>query len=378
VLARVRFPVSVLEAAPAADLIDDTEALLKSFADFGGYGARCAALFIMSTWFADLIPAPLTLVLVSSTPAAGAAIFLTFGALTRRSLTASAASAPYFAHCSSKLGGTLLVDATSVGAKGLRWACGVNNSTVVELIHGQVGDRSCPRILLATDALPIADAIQIPILPGRVAGVPSRAHLAEISRRYGSAFAGYRIHYLEQFEHPQSALAADCKGVGIVERTFASCIFDDETLRASVRPLVTRQLGFLANFRSRDDLSILAEVLITFVHDNRQTVAVQEITERIGLLTTLRAESEAGAIISVGRMLSNLGINRAHTKKRNIVVLDAYNNCAIHQAAWIKGVLTGDNLGNCEYCRWISGNEGLGVIGDDGGEEGEKSEEISE
>jgi hypothetical protein len=376
VIDKVRFPSNVHVTALAADLINDTEALLNSFAAFGGQGARCLAFVLLSTWFADRIPAPPTVVLVCSTPLAGSAVFLACAAMARRSITTSADSAPQFAHWVSALGGTLLIDATATSSKRLRWADGINASGVVDLMHGHVGERSCPRIFLANDALPISDSIQIPILPGRIAPVPSRAQLNELLERYGSAFAGYRIRNFNKYEDSQPGLVTDRLGATIMGRNVQSCVFGDDALRASVVPLWQRQLGFLANFQPKDELTILAEVMITIVHDRREVVSVEEITDRVALYSILRADSEVGARISVGRLLSRLGINRAHTKKRNVVVIDGHNSCAIHQAALMKGLLSPDRTSqDCEYCRWASGNEGLGVVGDDGGEEDEGNEE---
>jgi hypothetical protein len=240
-------------------------------------------------------------------------------------------------------------------------------------------DRAGPRIFVATDVLPIPDALQIPLLQGRISPVPTAQWLDDLAREHGSALAGYRLRHIRQFAEGDPALIADPHGLAILERTICSCVFDDESLKGSVGPLLRRQFGVRANFEAHDNLFILAQVLVSFVHDHREEVSVRELMDRMELLTTLRGDTDQGALISVGRMLSKLGVRRDHTNKLNVVVLDPGNKNAIHQVAWVRGVLTQQNLSpGCLFCDWLAGKDGLAIDQDDvgGGEGNEESEEM--
>jgi hypothetical protein len=383
VLAAVRFPMAVLPGRSVHELLRSTESLLRSFADFGGDGARCLALVILTTWFADRIPAPPTVVLVAPSPAAGAAVLLVCSRLARRSLVISAESALLTSGWASRLGATLITDASAASSRSLRWAARVNAQGFYGYAEGELRQSACPRILLATEALPLPDAIQLPILPGRVASVPGADRLEEIAREHGAGFAGYRIQHGGRFQEGSSTLMADPHGLGLLERNIASCIFDDEALKASIATLLHHQSGVRANFEAHDPLFLLTQVLISFVHDQRTTVSVEELTDRMETLTTLRGDTDSAQRISVGRMLSKLGIRRDHTNKRNVVTLDPVNKNAIHQVAWIRGVLTEGNLaGDCLFCQWLTGAEGLalanerteGDVASEGSEDSEENE----
>jgi len=151
----------------------------------------------------------------------------------------------------------------------------------------------------------------------------------------------------------------------------------DELLKASVGPMLQRQFGSRGSFDRRDDFYVLTAVLVTFAHDRRKKVSVEEITDRVADFTALRGDTHEGGRISIGRMLSKIGVGRTHTNKRNEVVLDPVNLNAIHQAAWLKGALQMKNLSaDCLYCDWLAGKDGLGNDNSEGCEgSGEKATE---
>ncbi len=383
VLSAVRFPEHVRLGASTDEILRAAEGVITEFADFAGDGARCLALALLTAWFADLIATPPTIVLISPTPAAGAAVLTTCGLLCRRPIVVTADTAPHVAPWGQKMGATLLVDATAASSRSLRWAAGLNAPGLYSHLEEELVETVGVRIFLGTDALPFPDALQLPILQGRIAAPPSPAQQARIARDVAAAMVGYRVRSMARFQPADSSLVADPNGVALLERTITECIFDDEPLKNSIGPLLLRHLGFRNGLEAESNSRILLEVLISFVHDRKKQITFPEIVDRVKTLTEMRGNSENGNRIIVGRQMAKLGIRTVHTNLGNVVALDGPTRHAIHKAAWNCGVLSQKNLlANCLYCKWCRGEDGLGVasegLEDSAADEGCEESELSE
>ncbi len=246
-LAAVRFPVAVRPGVSAFEVVAMSEEALKTYADFAGEGGRVVALFLLTTWFSERITTPLTLVLVSQTPAAGSALLLACASLARHSIVITAESAPAIASSAARLNATLIVDATAATNQALRWAAGINVPGVYSRDGQCWAETNGPRIFLASEGLPIPDAIQLPILRGRIAVPPNARQQLDLASDIAGAFAGYRLRNLQRYRDLDSMLVTDPHGLALAERTMQNCVFDDESFNDSLCSIVNSGFSQTSN-----------------------------------------------------------------------------------------------------------------------------------
>jgi len=308
----IYFPTSVADVKKPRELVDLlSEVLQKHLEPEEQDDLLCLAVWAVSSWLWDFLPAPITL-LISGDASHAFALLSLLSACTRRALCLADVSVSALRRLPVQIGPTILVNRADLSSK-VRAALRFGNlpGFVIPGSGTSLTSIAGPRALFIGDDAPDegwTENVLHVSLPQR--WQPrywlTASQLIEIREKVQPLALGYRLSYWTTI---RSQGTLDPPSDSELTRALLACVPGDEELEQRLSSILERREVFGPQANPLDPNRALVECLWGPVHEGN-TISSTSLTGRLNALLRSRGEVRDFNSIEVGWRLQKLGVPR--------------------------------------------------------------------
>jgi len=293
-------------------LVDSISSLFQRYTSVSATTSILLSIFVLATWFADILPSAPCVVLLGSEAREAARILRLLGLLVRRGLILRAIAPAGLCSLPLELNPTVLVDVRRLSKKmwDLFRASGTPDSYVslsgrlAKLYFARamyVDGSSCRRELGGTVEVTVSAS------PNNLALLDAKAK-REILDEFQNQLLCYRLRNLGAVSEAKIDTKEFGRELADQAAIFAASIVDEVMLRQEVLALLGPQDQHVRAERSTGLHAAVIETLLVFCHENQAEAHVREIAK---LTNEVRIDRESRPDVEarkVGAILGDLGL----------------------------------------------------------------------
>lgn len=345
----IRLPKHAADYGTSKKFFAEIRILFEKYAGLTLAESSLMSAWVCSTWFADCVSSPPTLILSGSEIGAVITFFRLLSCLCRRSLILADVNRPAFLSL-MPLQPTLLISQPSGSLKILNLLETSNYRGVHVVgsggkVHNVAGSKA---IFVGMAETSNTDAIHL-ALPGHHPLPPLDEHSqAEIADRLLPQLLMYRLCNFRKIRESCCDLRKANFPNGELAHNLTTCIQGEPGIAQAIASILQRQDQDAQGQRGCDVNLAILEVIWAPLHDTKE-IAVSRITELTNALLRCRGEVLEYSAVEIGWRLKNLGLYRHRNGAGMVLRFSQENNLIVHRLAQ-RFALSLSPAPNCPYC----------------------------
>ena len=353
-LRAVRLPACALDYGSTHRLFDALRSTL-AHAGFSGEVSLALTCFVFSSWFPDVLPAAI-LLLITGPWTEASFLLQMLGCLVRHPLPLKELSAASFHSLPMALGLTLLVDQQFLKPNARRLLAVGSDRTAHILGRDGVVNISCPKaVYLGTeppDAVFGDSVLHVNLSPFRDRPpILDRSTEENLAAKFQPMLVAYRLQNLIKVRDCEFDIPELPSGLRILARILGASVADAPEIQADISPLLHSQMEEVRAKRWVDRRCVVIEAALAHCHANANRIYVGEITRAANAILEGRGESGHLKAKYVGIILRTLGMVPKRDSKGFSLELTADLHRLIHRLARDFDVAAAqDRSEHCSFC----------------------------
>jgi len=348
-LRAIRFAHDAKSYGSTGKLLRRVRNLFERYAGLIQSDSALMTAWTASSWFADCLPSPPTLLISGADNGDAMTLFRLFHSLCRRPVVLGDLDRTAFFSLAS-LGATLLINQPNLPAR-IRDLLGSSNHRGVYVFgNGTVCSLAGAKAVF----LGMADAFTDEGIP--FALPPAHCHLPLLDERQQSAIAEelqpqllmYRLRNIDKVrnfsasEHGSTIVGAE------VARNLAGCVLENPELLESLHPFFRRLEEEKTSQRRCDVHSTMVEVMWSPSHESRE-ISPSRLADLTNTLLRSRGEILEYSAVEIGCKLRSLGFQRHRNGQGMVLKFSHENRLLLHKLA-LRWSLNLQIVPRCALC----------------------------
>jgi hypothetical protein len=339
--ASTTLPTGIVDRGPSANLFRETRQLVETHVGVSTNEAALATSWNATTWFADILPKPVTLFIHGAGMDLAMRLLWLLSCLARHALIVTEMNRTAF-YSLMAVRPTLLLNQPQMSSRFHAMCCASNyRGLVLPGRNGSVVDVvSAKAIFVGTAARSWNDGglhLHLPASPRNLRPL-DEATQVEIKERFQPWYLAHRLSNLPQVRQSRFAGGGLASSTSEVSRVLQSCTRNSGPLKLQWALLLRSQEQDARAARYWDPLAAMLEVLWPRIHSSEKSLSMKELTGLANTLLRSRGETREYSPEESGKKLGNEGVLRRRMNSGMVLMFDRQTLRRLHQLARNLGV----------------------------------------